>query len=82
MPRSKRPLEFYKTAWEKFTKLRHDDTDDRTQTDKALEAFQYAGQQFPDVQLSGCMTTRSYALSHMKDDVKRKVVNAYGAVSE
>lgn len=72
MPRQVRPIKFYQTAWDKFQQLTAKD-DGRTQTDKALEAFQYASDKFPDVQLSGCMKNRGQALSHMKDDVKKKV---------
>ncbi len=67
--KSKRPIEFYQTAWDVFN------ADDREiyGYQKALDAFEAAGKKH-NVTLSGCMTNKSQALSHMKDDVKHKVI--------
>ncbi len=67
--RTKRPLEFYQAAWDFF----HADDRDVPKYQKALDAFQEAAVYFPDVTLSGCMTTKAYAHSYMMDDVRRKV---------
>jgi hypothetical protein len=66
--RTKRPIEFYILAWESFTK----DARPIWRYQKALDAFALAGDAF-ELPLSGCMTTKQYALSYMMDDVWRKV---------
>ena len=68
MIRIKRPIEFYQTAWSTF----NNDDRDVPGYQKAIDAFALAGW-LHDVSLSGCMTNKSQVLSHMKDDVKRKV---------
>ena len=67
----RRPLAFYQDAWTAFN------ADTRTGVygyQKALDAFATSAAKH-QVKLSGCMTNKSQALSHMKDDVKRKVEN-------
>ena len=66
--KNKRPIGFYKQAWDTFNA----DTRDVPGYQKALDAYAEAGKTW-NVQLSGCMTNKTQALSHMKDDVKRKV---------
>lgn len=66
----KRPIEFYQDAWTLF----NEDTRDVPGYRKALDAFASSADKH-DVQMSGCMTNKTQALSHMKDDVKRKVEN-------
>ncbi len=70
--RMKRPTEFYQCAWETFNA----DKRDVFGYQKALDAFAFAANKY-DVTLSGCMKNKSQALSHMKDDVYRKVRKAY-----
>lgn len=64
----KRPIEFYQYAWETFNA----DTRNIFGYQKALDAFALAANKY-DVTLSGCMKNKTQALSHMKDDVRRKV---------
>lgn len=64
----KRPIEFYQDAWTQF----NNDTRDVPGYTKAIDAFAASGKKH-NVSLSGCMTNKTQALSHMKDDVKRKV---------
>lgn len=67
---TKRPIEFYQHAWTVF----NNDDRDVPGYRKALDAFKASGDKY-SVKLSGCMTNKTQALSHMKDDVKRKVDN-------
>jgi hypothetical protein len=66
--RGKRPIEFYQSAWKEF----NSDDRDVPGYQKALDAFASASKAH-SVSMSGCMTNKSQALSHMKDDVRRKV---------
>lgn len=64
----KRPIEFYQDAWTLF----NDDLRIVPGYQKAIDAFEASAIKH-NTTLSGCMTNKSQALSHMKDDVKRKV---------
>lgn len=66
----KRPIEFYQCAWGVFDA----DKRDVFGYQKALDAFAFAANKY-DVTLSGCMKNKTQALSHMKDDVYKKVQN-------
>lgn len=64
----KRPIEFYRDAWNQFK----NDQRDVPGYQKAIDAFAQAGKKH-NVPLSGCMTNKKQALSHMKDDVRDKI---------